>query len=189
MTADDAGERLRELEAGAAENGRAPLADVLELFDSLPAVRAEELAGTWRGNGIATGNPLDGLLERFGWYGKSFDGPERAHPLLFRGKGDQVVSINPAFVPIGLMLKVVDKLDSPVVATLFRLLMPLLTTQEPRARLRMVEYRGVSSAAMVYDALPIYDPFRAVDDNTLLCAMDLRGADAPFLFVLRREAA
>lgn len=183
MAAENAAERLRELEGGAA------LADVLALFDSLPAARVEDLTGTWRGNGIDTGNPLDGLLERFGWYGKSFDGPERAHPLLFSASGGRVVSINPAFVPIGPMLKVADKLDSPAAAALFRLLMPLVTTREPRARLRMVEYRGVSSAAMVYDALPIYDPFRAVDGNTLLCAMDLRGAEAPFMFVLRREAA
>ncbi|WP_406692943.1 GXWXG domain-containing protein [Saccharopolyspora sp. ID03-671] len=178
--------RLRELEAGAAKDGRVRREDVLELFDSLPPVRVEELAGTWRGNGIATGNPFDGLLERFGWYGKRFSGPEDAEPLLFRGKGDRVVSINPAFMPVGLMLGIADKLNSPVVAKLFRLLMPLMTTAKPRARLRMVEYRGVSSAA---DALPIHDPFRKIDDDTLLCAMDLRGLDAPFLFVLRRDAA
>jgi hypothetical protein len=51
----------------------------------------------------------------------------------------------------------------------------------------MVEYRGVVSGTMVYDALPINDHFRAVDDDTLLGAMDLRGLADPFLFVLRRE--
>ncbi|RRO17338.1 DUF4334 domain-containing protein [Saccharopolyspora rhizosphaerae] len=183
MTAQDAGERLRLLEAGASPEA------VLALFDSLPAVRVEELVGTWRGNGIHTGNPLDGLLERFGWYGKRFGGPEDAHPLLFSTSGGRVVSVNPAFMPVGTLLSVADKVKSPVVAALFRRLVPVVTTNKPRARLRVVEYRGVSSAAMVYDALPIYDPFRKVDDHTLLCAMDLRGLDAPFLFVLRRDAA
>ena len=183
MAAENAGERLRELEPGAR------LEDVLELFDSLPPVLVEELVGTWRGNGIDTGNPFDGLLERFGWYGKRFGGAEDAHPLLFAASGGRVVSINPAFMPAGLVLGIADRLNNPVVAKLFRILMPLMTTTRPRARLRMVEYRGVSSAAMVYDALPIHDPFRKVDDDTLLCAMDLRGMDAPFVFVLRREAA
>lgn len=180
---ENARERLRELEAGASSG------DVLELFDSLPVVRVDELVGTWRGNGIDTRHPFDGLLERFGWYGKRFGGPEDAQPLLFSASRGRVVSINPAFVPVGFLLKIADKLNNPVVARLFRILMPLMATSKPRARLRMVEYRGVSSAAMVYDALPICDPFRKVDDDTLLCAMDLRGLDAPYLFVLRRDAA
>jgi hypothetical protein len=40
---------------------------------------------------------------------------------------------------------------------------------------------------MCYDALPINDAFRKVNDETLVGAMDLRGLEAPFLFVLRRE--
>ena len=178
-----AGERLRELEPAA------PLETVLELFDSLPPVRVEELTGTWRGAGIDTGNPLDGLLERFGWYGKRFGGADDAHPLLFAGRGGRVVSVNPAFMPVGLITKFAGALDRPLAAKVFRALLPLMTTREPRARLRMVEYRGVSSAAMVYDALPIHDPLRKVDEDTLLCAMDLRGLRAPFMFVLRRDRA
>ncbi|MFC7341225.1 DUF4334 domain-containing protein [Saccharopolyspora griseoalba] len=175
-----ANEELAALEAGAR------LDAVLELFDSLPPVRIEELAGTWRGTGIRTGNPLDGLLERFGWYGKRFGGAEDAHPLLFTGRAGRVVSVNPRFVPVGSLLKVADRLDGPAVAKVFRALLPLMSTREPRARLRVVEYRGVSSAAMVYDALPICDPFRKVDESTLLCAMDLRGLPDPLMFALRR---
>jgi hypothetical protein len=40
---------------------------------------------------------------------------------------------------------------------------------------------------MCYDALPINDVFRKVDDDTLVGAMDLRGLQMPFMFVLRRE--
>ena len=40
---------------------------------------------------------------------------------------------------------------------------------------------------MSYDALPIDDVFRKVDDDTLVGAMDARGLEAPFMFVLRRE--
>jgi len=52
----------------------------------------------------------------------------------------------------------------------------------------MTEYRGVVSATMIYEALPINDLFRRVDRDTVIGAMDMRGHAAPFLFVLRREA-
>ena len=44
---------------------------------------------------------------------------------------------------------------------------PLLTTRRPRGRLRDVRYRGVLSAALVYDDLPVIDSFRAVDEDTV----------------------
>ena len=53
----------------------------------------------------------------------------------------------------------------------------------------MMEHRGVSTATMIYDALPIHDVFRKVDDDTVLGLMDLRGLPQPFFFVLRRERA
>ena len=55
------------------------------------------------------------------------------------------------------------------------------------ASLRMVEYRGVSTATMVYDKHPIFDHFRKVDDDTMVGAMDRKGEPAPLVFVLRRR--
>ena len=63
----------------------------------------------------------------------------------------------------------------------------MLGTGLPRARLRQVTYRGTQTAAMVYDQLAIIDVFRAVDDDTRLGVMDMKGMDAPFFFVLRRD--
>jgi hypothetical protein len=80
--------------------------------------------------------------------------------------------------------------DNPVLP-LLQALMPaalvLLRTRKPTARLRMMEHRGVVSATMIYDFLPIHDVFRSVDDDTRLGLMDLRGMAQPFFFVLRRE--
>jgi hypothetical protein len=45
----------------------------------------------------------------------------------------------------------------------------------------------VVTATMSYDALPINDVFRKVDNDTVLGAMDLRGLQMPLMFVLRRE--
>jgi hypothetical protein len=51
---------------------------------------------------------------------------------------------------------------------------------------RPVEHRGVVTAAVVYDALPIVDVLRRVDAGTLLGVMDCRGVPEPFVFVLTR---
>ena len=57
------------------------------------------------------------------------------------------------------------------------------------ASLRMVEYRGVTTATMVYDKQPIFDHFRKIDDDTMVGAMDRKGEAAPLVFVLRRRGA
>jgi len=65
--------------------------------------------------------------------------------------------------------------------------MPLFATRRSQARLRLTEYRGKSSATMIYDSLPINDVFRKVDENTVLGIMDMKGVAQPFFFILRRE--
>lgn len=165
------------------------LTATLEYFDSLPPVRAEEMLGRWRGSGLETGHPMDGLLERYGWYGKRFETPENVHPLVFtRGDGG-LISINPSLLPLGLLLRFPRLGHLPVAAKVFAILRQLLTTTRPKARLRMTEYRGVVSATMCYDTKPIHDVFRRIDENTVIGAMDLRGSTRPFMFVLTRDVA
>ncbi len=163
----------------------APIA--LAFFDTLPPVGLHEMIGSWRGSGVPTGNPLDGMLERFGWHGKRFDGIEDAHPLVFADGHGRLINVNPALMPMGAILRVPALVKTPVTTRLFRLVRPLISTRRPAARLRMMEYRGVLTTTMIYDALPINDAFRKVDDDTLLGVMDLRGLDQPFVFTLRRE--
>lgn len=55
------------------------------------------------------------------------------------------------------------------------------------ATLRAVEYRGVSTATMVYDKHPIFDHFRRVDAGTVLGLMDRKGEPAPLAFTLTRR--
>lgn len=56
-----------------------------------------------------------------------------------------------------------------------------------RARLRNVEYRGVVSAAMIYDRLPIIDHFRAIDDDTLMGLMETRGRRGAAFYLTRKK--
>lgn len=55
-----------------------------------------------------------------------------------------------------------------------------------KATLRMVGYRGVSTATMIYDRHPIFDHFRRLGDDSVVGVMDRKGEAAPLCFWLRR---
>lgn len=159
----------------------------LALFDALPPAAEDDLLGAWRGSELPTGNPLDGALTRLGWHGKWVQDRDTAHPLVFRRRDGGLTALDPARVPLQLVLRAAPLLRSAPASAVFALARPLLVTARPGARVRTVRHRGLASAALVYDDLPVIDVFRRVDDLTLLAAMDARGVDRPYLFVLRRE--
>lgn len=162
-------------------------ADALALFDACPAVSVGEMTGSWRGVGVPTGNPFDGLLEAFGWRGKRFTGPDEVHPLVFENTTGAVFSVNPALMPMGFAARAGRLVRSGPGRFLGRAAIGLARTRRPAARLRMMEYRGVVTATMSYDALPINDHFRRIDDDTVLGVMDFRQVHEPFVFALRRD--
>ncbi len=167
------------LQAGITESQAA------ELFDSLEPVTASDILGRWHGSEVPTGHPMDGLLDVSGWYGKEFVDADHVHPLLFGAPGD-FYAVNPKLMPLGLLNRLGSRFPRwlpPGGTAGFR----LLRTRRHRARLREVAYRGKPGAAMVYDDLPIIDHFRRIDDDTLLGAMDLRGSESPYFFLLHRD--
>ena len=161
------------------------LTEALARFDALPAVTTQEMHGHWRGSGVPTGHDMDGLLEAYAWYGKAFESDEAVHPLVFRDRAERPYAIDPRRIPLSLS-RYHALTRHPVSRTLFTLATPLLRTRQPRARLRAMTYRGVTTAAMVYDHLPIIDLFRRIDHRTVFGLMDMRGA-APFFFRLERD--
>jgi hypothetical protein len=167
-------------------------AAALALFDRLAVVDTTQLLGAWRGSSLASGHPFDGLLENCHWHGKRFESDEHVHPLVFRRRNGDLISLEPRLLTPGLnwLLSqpfLAKPLGNPLVGRLFQLLMPLLATRHSRARLRITRHRGLDSAAMIYDHAPIVDCFRRLDANTLLGVMDLKGMQQPFFFLLRRE--
>jgi hypothetical protein len=172
---------LRHLEGGATTE------EALAFFDSLPAVGIEEMIGAWAGGEIPTGHPVNGLLGPLGWHGKRFDSADEVHPLVMDRPDGGRYSLNPGLIPVATMLRYRAVLGNPRLLRVVRRLGPALGTRGPKARLRMVEYRGLVSATMCYDALPIHDVFRKIDEDTVLGAMDLRGIAQPGIFFLRRE--
>jgi hypothetical protein len=173
-------DRLRVLEQWASAE------EALALFDGCGPVHVEEMLGCWKGSGVPTGHPFDGLLEAFGWHGKRFQSPDETHPLVFEG-ATGLFSANPALVPVSLAVRFNRLVRTRPMRVIGRRLVRMARTSKPRARLRMMEYRGVVTATMSYDALPINDHFRRVDAETVIAVMDFRTIDRPFLFVLRRE--
>jgi hypothetical protein len=149
-------------------------------------VRPADLTGRWRGSGLPSGSPLDGLLESYGWYGKEFVDAETVHPLLFRDRAGRPRPVDPALLPVGLLRTRPGLLQTRVARAGFGGARPLLYTDQPKARLRTIEHRGVLTAAMVYDALPIIDVFRHVTADTVVGLMDMRGLTAPLFFLLHR---
>lgn len=175
-------ERLAELRRGSTVD------EALAFFDSLPAVAIDELRGRWRGSELSTGHPLEGLLERYGWYGKEFIDQETVHPLLFQDASGTIFKVDPRKVPMTVAPHV-PRAAGAVARRALSVLESVIGTTKPRARLRNVEYRGKVSATMIYDHLPIQDVFRRVDGDTVLGVMDRRGDERPFFFVLRRDRA
>ncbi len=102
----------------------------LALFDQLAPVAPAELLGDWHGQGLATGHPLDGVLEAWHWHGKRFLSTEAVHPLIFAAAGGRRISVDPNWVPMAL-------LRAPWVGRLAPLgrlapwLVPLLATESP----------------------------------------------------------
>lgn len=165
--------------------GFADVAEATAYFDTLAAVRCEEVRGRWKGREVPTGHPMDGLLAASGWYGKQFDSDDEVHPLLFAAPGGEIFAVDPRKVPLGLAAKVSPSVVGRGQGAL-GVLKPALRTRRPRARLRAVEHRGVVTAAMVYDHLPIIDVFRRIDEDNLLGVMDLRDSP-PYFFALTRD--
>lgn len=158
----------------------------LGAFERLPLATLGDMIGRWRGAELPTGHPLDGLLALYGWRGKRFTDADAVDPLLFERDG-QIMALDPGKLPLGLALSLPRIARTEAARGLFRAILPLLATRAPKARLRMVEQGGQTSAAMVYDDLPIIDHFRRVDETRVLGLMDLRLTPAPFFFLLTRE--
>jgi len=178
LSAPQHGDWLDDAKVGGTTTDRA-----LKIFDLLPPVPISEMQGLWEGSGLHTDHRLDGLLEAHGWFGKSFDTNGDAHPLLF-GSEDHLISVDPRWLPVR-TLGPLKLSRSGFARAASRMVRPLLATSRPKARLMRVAYRGVESAAMIYDRQPIVDIFRRIDSERLLGLMDLRG-EKPFFFILER---
>ena len=156
----------------------------LTVYDALPVVESDFMLGRWQGSGLPTHHPMDGLLEAFNWYGKEFVDANHVHPLVFKDSQGELYKVNPGLMPMKLAGNLPGNKSWPV-RKAFAMMKPILSTTTSKATLQQINFRGKTSAAMVYDQLPINDVFRKVDDNTVLGLMDYLDM-VPFFFILKR---
>ena len=169
----------------AQQNEQMTTKEALEYFDSLEPASLEMMIGKWKGEGIDTNHPMNDLLKVSGWHGKIFEDMNNVHPLVHKGLFGGKYCINPALLPMKLAIKLPFlSILTPLFLVIFK---PLISTKKPKAQLRMTEFRSKISATMLYDAKPINDVFRKIDENTLLGLMDHKGDETPFFFKLTKE--
>ncbi|MBD9489999.1 MULTISPECIES: DUF4334 domain-containing protein [unclassified Ensifer] len=161
--------------------------EALGRFRKLPPVYGHELAGLWRGSGVPTGHPLDGVLENLGWFGKRFHPNLRADALLFQIGPGRLVALEPAYIPLGLALRLGSIGRTRLVRHCFRFLQRPLRARGPTATLEMQDFEGIRSAAMRYDRQPIMDRFRRIGDHQLFGMMSAHRDPRPYFFTLTRQ--
>ncbi|MDJ0589767.1 MAG: DUF4334 domain-containing protein [Pleurocapsa sp. MO_226.B13] len=168
------------------QQGKTTTEAALQLFDRLEPVDLDFMLGRWKGSGFHTNHQIDGMLEAFNWYGKEFISPDCVHPLLF-SDGNKIFKVDPNPVAMNLGLSIpIPKNEG--IKPLYSAMSKMLKTEESKARIRMMEYRGKVSATMIYDYLPIHDVFRKIDNKTVLGLMDYKAMPQPFFFVLDRDS-
>lgn len=164
-------------------SGKTTTKNAITLFDQLEPVDLTFMIGRWKGSEFRTGHRMDGLLEICGWYGKFFVNSETVHPLLFYTLDhQQLFAVNPDWIPMWLTFPKVKILKQIIYFSKL-----ILQTKKAKAHLKMTEYRGKTSATMVYTSKPIQDHFKKIDENMVMGLMDLKGEPKPYFFILERD--
>lgn len=163
--------------------------DMTAWFQSLEPVKPVEIVGLWRGAGVPSAHPLDGVLENLQWFGKRFHPDMRADALLFQWHPGRLVAIDPRFVPIGLAIKLAPFGRTALARTTFSYLQKAFRARGTTAALEVRTFEQIASAAMVYNEQPIVDHFRRVDENTLAGMMCVRDDKRRFFFKLTKIGA
>lgn len=158
----------------------------LENFRRLPPVEPQELDGLWKGRGVPTGHPLDGVLENLGWFGKRFTPDMRADALLFQFSPLQLTPIDPARIPLRLALRLHRLGRTWIARRLFSGVYRSFRARGHTASLRAVEFEGKVSTAMIYDSQPIVDHFRRMSDKKIAGVMTVEGDERRYFFELER---
>lgn len=89
MDAHEARTRFQELRD---TEGPVDAAELDAIWAALGTVRPEEILGEWKGGEFETGHPLNGMLGKAGWYGKSFASVHDVKPLLCRDERGELYS-------------------------------------------------------------------------------------------------
>ena len=111
-----------------------------------------------------------------GWYGMRFTDDNHVDTLLYRVGDGELFAADPA----GIAGAIAE--GAPDVAAV----RSRVEVSDPVACMRMVEYRGTVSAAIIYYRQPVIDYLRRIDEHTTLGAAEVMGQEATGFFLLTR---
>lgn len=74
------------------QDGPVSAIELDRIWAALDTVRPEDILGEWKGGEFATGHPLNGMLEKAGWYGKTFTSVHDVKPLMCRDEKGELYS-------------------------------------------------------------------------------------------------
>lgn len=139
----------------AKREGRVEESDVAAIFNQASPVAPEYMIGEWKGGSFDTGHPTHELLKTYNWAGKNFRTVDDVEPIVL-------------YDDAGARVWCKDYGNAQVRLSLLPFVLALLIL----SKVREVKFRGVISAAMIYDNFPIIDSFRFISDNLVIGAMD-----------------
>lgn len=89
MNVLDARARFQELRE---QDGPVDPLELDAIWAVLDTVRPQDILGAWKGGEFRTGHPLEGMLAKAGWYGKTFASVHDAKPLICRDESGELYS-------------------------------------------------------------------------------------------------
>jgi hypothetical protein len=63
-------------------SGNVPDAELDDFWATLPPAKIDEMMGEWKGGDFPTGHRATGLMQKLGWFGKTFKSASDAQPLV-----------------------------------------------------------------------------------------------------------
>jgi hypothetical protein len=145
--------------------------EVEEVFNQLPAVSPEAMIGKWTGGSFNTGHPTHKQLEDYKWAGKDFHSINEVDPImLWDDQGNRT-----RYTEFG-TARVRTEIDCQT----------FCVKRSSMLQIREVKFRGVVTAAMIYDKIPIIDYFHHVSEGVVMGAMDNKDLlnDGTYYFIL-----
>ncbi|USQ85324.1 DUF4334 domain-containing protein [Streptomyces phaeoluteigriseus] len=89
MNVLEARARFQELRE---KDGMVSPAELDQIWAALATVRPEDILGEWKGGEFRTGHPLNGMLAKADWYGKTFTSVHDVKPLICRDAAGELYS-------------------------------------------------------------------------------------------------
>jgi hypothetical protein len=148
------------------------------VFCDLKPILPEQLIGKWDGFVLGTRHPFESELEKFNWFGHTFDATKDVAPLFVARNGKRVPYEDWGRASVSL-------LSGPVYGNgIYEALANLFPAQ-----LHEIKYQDAVSAALIYDDHPVIVYYRAVRPNIVAGIMESKkfGRSRKFYFYLKRR--